>query len=50
MHMPLTTKQERVYSEIKKRIRGGDSPTIDELRKALKFKSLRTVVQYFEVL
>ncbi|HYF13269.1 MAG TPA: transcriptional repressor LexA [Candidatus Paceibacterota bacterium] len=50
MHMPLTTKQERVYSEIKKRIRGGDSPTIDELRKALKFKSLRTVVQYLEVL
>lgn len=51
MHDPLTTKQQRVYQELKKRMgRNGTSPTLDELRKALKFKSLRTVTQYLEIL
>jgi repressor LexA len=51
MQTPLTTKQQRVYSELKKRMtRAGDSPTLDELRRALKFKSLRTVTQYLEIL
>jgi repressor LexA len=51
MNIPLTTKQQRVYAELQKRItRSGESPTVDELRKALKLKSLRTVAQYLEVL
>ncbi len=51
MNAPLTTKQERVYRELKKRVGPyGQSPTLDELRRALKFKSLRTVTQYLEVL
>jgi repressor LexA len=51
MNLPLTTKQERVLSELKKRMtRHGMSPTLEELRKALKFKSLRTVTQYLDVL
>jgi len=51
MNAPLTTKQERVYRELKKRMGPyGQSPTLDELRHALKLKSLRTVTQYLEVL
>lgn len=51
MNVPLTTKQQRVYSELQKQMNGrGESPTLDELRKALKLKSLRTVTQYLEVL
>ena len=51
MQLPLTTKQQRVYSELQKRVtRSGESPTLDELRRALKLKSLRTVTQYLEIL
>ncbi len=51
MYEPLTPKQERVYKELKRRMsRAGDSPTLDELRRALKFKSLRTVTQYIDIL
>jgi repressor LexA len=51
MNTPLTTKQQRVYKELQKRMSPtGQSPTLDELRKALKFKSLRTVTQYLEIL
>lgn len=51
MNTPLTTKQQRVYKELQKRMGpAGQSPTLDELRKALKLKSLRTVTQYLEVL
>ena len=51
MNAPLTTKQQRVYTELQKRMgRNGQSPTLDELRRALKLKSLRTVTQYLEVL
>lgn len=51
MNTPLTTKQQRVYVELKKRMGpAGQSPTLDELRRALKLKSLRTVTQYLEVL
>ncbi len=51
MNVPLTTKQQRVYSELQKQMGGrGESPTLEELRKALKLKSLRTVTQYLEVL
>ena len=51
MQAPLTTKQQRVYAELQKKIaKRGESPTLDELREGLKFKSLRTVVQYLDVL
>lgn len=51
MNTPLTTKQQRVYAELKKRIgHDGLSPTLDELRQALRLKSIRTVTQYLEVL
>ncbi len=51
MNTPLTTKQQRVYTALKKQIHiSGGSPTLDELRKVLKLKSLRTVTQYLEVL
>jgi SOS-response transcriptional repressor LexA len=39
MNIPLTTKQQRVYAELQKRMgRSGESPTLDELRKSLKLK------------
>ncbi len=51
MNTPLTTKQQRVYAELKKRMgHSGESPTLDELRTGLKLKSIRTVTQYLEIL
>lgn len=48
---PLTHKQGRVLEVIKKYYqRKGTSPTVDELRKTLGLKSLRTVTQYLESL
>lgn len=47
----LTGKQQRVLDNIRLYINAkGESPTLDELRKNLGFKSLRTVVQYLETL
>ena len=46
MNIPLTTKQQRVYAELQKRIDSrGQSPTLDELRKALSPGSLRSKVR-----
>lgn len=40
-----------MYAELKKKMdKRGESPTLDELREALRLKSLRTVVQYLDVL
>ena len=51
MKEPLSPKQQRVLDTIKKQIvLGKESPTIEELRSALNLQSLRTVVQYLEVL
>ncbi len=51
MQSPLTTKQQRVYAALQKKIQKfGESPTLDELRESLRLKSLRTVVQYLDVL
>ena len=51
MQTPLTTKQQRVYEALQKKIqKHHESPTLDELREALRLKSLRTVVQYLDVL
>ncbi len=51
MQPPLTTKQQRVYATLQKKIeKNGESPTLDELRETLRLKSLRTVVQYLDVL
>lgn len=51
MQEALTVKQQRVYLQVQKSIgRRGESPTLEELRIALRFKSLRTVVQYLEVI
>ena len=51
MQPPLTNKQQRVYTTLQKKIqKHHESPTLDELREALRLKSLRTVVQYLDVL
>ncbi len=51
MKEPLSPKQQRVLETIKKQIvMTKESPTIEELRLALNFLSLRTVVQYLDVL
>jgi repressor LexA len=51
MKEPLTPKQQRVLDTIKKQwVLAKESPTVEELRSALNFQSLRTVVQYLDVL
>ncbi len=51
MKEPLSPKQQRVLETIKKQIvMTKESPTIEELRLALNLQSLRTVVQYLDVL
>jgi len=51
MKHPLTPKQSRVLKVITKYVeRAGQSPTLDELRTNLGFRSLRTVTQYLETL
>lgn len=48
---PLTGKQQRVLDTIRLYVRAkNEPPTLDELRKSLGFKSLRTVTQYLESL
>lgn len=47
----LTSKQKRVLDNIQLYISAkGEPPTLDELRKNLGFKSIRTVTQYIEAL
>lgn len=47
----LTAKQKRVLDNIGLYIKAkGEPPTLEELRKNLGFKSLRTVTQYLEIL
>ncbi len=47
----LTGKQKRVLENISLYIQAkGEPPTLEELRKNLGFKSLRTVVQYLDIL
>lgn len=51
MKEPLSPKQQRVLETIKAQIvLAKESPTIEELRLALGLSSLRTVVQYLDVL
>lgn len=51
MSQPLTHKQKRVLDNIKLYIEAkGEPPTLEELRKNLGLKSLRTVTQYLELL
>jgi repressor LexA len=51
IHKPLTSKQERVLENIRLYLNAkGEPPTLEELRKNLGFKSLRTVTQYLETL
>lgn len=51
MKETLSPKQQRVLDTIKKQIvMTHESPTIEELRLALNLQSLRTVVQYLDVL
>lgn len=51
MKEALTPKQQKVLDTIKKQLLlAGEPPTVEELRSALNFQSLRTVVQYLEVL
>jgi repressor LexA len=51
MSHTLTGKQKRVLENISLYIEAkGEPPTLDELRKNLGFKSLRTVTQYLEAL
>lgn len=51
MLTPLTFKQKRVLDNIRLYLGArGEPPTLDELRKNLGFKSLRTVVQHLETL
>lgn len=51
MKEALTGKQERVLNNIKLYVSAkGEPPTLDELRKNLGLKSLRTVTQYLEAL
>jgi repressor LexA len=47
----ITSKQKRVLDNIELYIKAkGEPPTLDELRKNLGFKSIRTVTQYLEAL
>lgn len=47
----LTSKQKRVLENISLYIQAkGEPPTLEELRRNLGFKSLRTVVQYLDIL
>jgi repressor LexA len=51
MKEALTGKQEKVLQNIRLYVRAkGEPPTLEELRKNLGHKSLRTVTQYLEVL
>jgi repressor LexA len=51
MQQALTPKQKRVLDNIELYVRArGEPPTLEELRKNLGFKSLRTVTQYLETL
>src|SRR3989338_9156576 len=51
LNKSLTGKQKRVLDNIQLYIGAkGEAPTLDELRKNLGFKSLRTVMQYIETL
>lgn len=51
MSQPLTHKQKRVLDNIKLYVEAkGEPPTLEELRKNLGLKSLRTVTQYLESL
>ncbi len=51
MSNTITSKQKRVLDNIELYIKAkGEPPTLDELRKNLGFKSLRTVMQYIETL
>ena len=51
MNLPLTKKQESVYGVLKAYILAdGRAPTLEQLRGTLGCKSLRTVVQYLDVL
>ena len=51
MQIPLTQKQHEVYLAILNFFRGkGFSPTLDELRKAIKIKSLNTVAYHLMAL
>lgn len=51
MKQTITSKQKRVLDNIQLYIRAkGEPPTLDELRKNLGFKSIRTVAQYLEAL
>jgi repressor LexA len=51
MQSPLTYKQKRVLDNIRLYLEAkGEPPTLDELRKNLGFKSVRTVAQYIESL
>ena len=51
MQSPLTYKQKRVLDNIKLYMEAkGEPPTLEELRKNLGLKSLRTVAQYIEAL
>lgn len=51
MKPPLTEKQERVYGSLRAYILAdGRSPTLEQLRTTLGFRSLRTVTQYLDTL
>ena len=51
MQNTITPKQKRVLENIELYVKAkGEPPTLDELRRNLGFKSLRTVVQYLETL
>lgn len=51
MNTPLTYKQKRVLENIRLYINAkGQPPTLEELRRNLGLKSIRTVVQYLEAL
>lgn len=51
IYKPLTSKQQRVLQNIELYLKAkGEPPTLEELRKNLGFKSLRTVTQYLETL
>lgn len=51
MSNTITSKQKRVLDNIELYIKAkGEPPTLEELRKNLGFKSLRTVTQYLEAL
>lgn len=51
MNQPLTSKQQRVLNQVRLYVRAkGEPPTLDELRRDLGFRSLRTVTQYLEIL